>query len=109
MLTFAHLLTTLVPRFVYLVTFRAIELRSIFVYAFIEFFYSLILFLKKNSLFRVDQLVDICVIDRPFISKRFELCYIFANLRFPFRLFVNTFLKDGASIASLSSLYKSSM
>lgn len=56
--------------------------------------YTTINLLKFNSLFKLTNLGDICVVDNPNCQKRFEICYnllsIHHNMRFFFKTYTNT-------------------
>jgi NADH:ubiquinone oxidoreductase subunit C len=103
-----NLIVSVVPGLVYLISNKLID-GSLILYSWSGLFYSLVLFIKKHSLLRFQQLVDICVIDRPTFLNRFGFVFIFLNLNNPFRLFINLFIKDGASIPSISSIFKNSI
>ncbi len=63
--------------------------------------------LKDNNNLIFDQLIDITAIDHPSKNLRFELVYIFLSMIKNKRLILKTQLKEGESIDSISSIYKS--
>jgi NADH:ubiquinone oxidoreductase subunit C len=70
--------------------------------------FIIFLFLKNISVLKFAILADICVIDYPNRTFRYEIIYnclsIFYNLRF----FIKFFLREGDYILTLTTLYSSS-
>jgi NADH:ubiquinone oxidoreductase subunit C len=53
--------------------------------------FVLINFLKKNSQFETSCLADICVIDNPNRTERFEILYNLLSIKRNFRFYIKTF------------------
>lgn len=70
-----------------------------------ESFCNLIQGLFKNSIFQAKLLNDICVVDLPEKSNRFELNYNITSIKYNFRFFFKTF--TNAYIPSLAQIFKS--
>lgn len=71
-----------------------------------DFFLSLTLYLKKNTILQYSQFVDICVIDYPFLKYRFVLLYNFISILFNQRILCKLFLSNKtSSIISIDSIY----
>ena len=67
--------------------------------------YSLINYLKENSKFKFEQLIDITAIDYPAREIRFNIVYILLSLSINQRIVVQAQLNEGESIESITSIY----
>lgn len=74
----------------------------------VDFFYNLVLFLKKNTFFKCSILTDIAVVDHNKLEDRFEVNYIFLSVKFNQRVIVKFFINENVSVDSLTSLYSAS-
>lgn len=75
-----------------------------------EFILKILFFLKKSTLFRYQQLLDITAVDylgRNFL-ERFELTYLLLSINQNSRIFVKLDCNENSSVFSTFSLYKSS-
>ena len=68
-------------------------------------FYNLTFSLLNNSLTQFKVLNDICVIDYPEKTDRFELSYNFLSVKYNFRVFIKSY--TSAYVPSLSFLFNS--
>ena len=68
-------------------------------------FYNLTFSLLNNSLTQFKVLNDICVIDYPEKTDRFELSYNVLSVKYNFRVFIKSY--TSAYVPSLSSLFNS--
>jgi NADH/F420H2 dehydrogenase subunit C len=66
---------------------------------------SIIYSLEKNSLTQFKVLNDICVVDYPEKSTRFELSYNLLSVKYNFRVFIKTF--TNSYIKSITGIYDS--
>ena len=64
-------------------------------------------FLANNQLLRFKVLADICAIDYPEKKNRFEVVYNLLSIDFNFRLTVTTSVREGISLDSVTSIFKS--
>lgn len=62
--------------------------------------------LKNNSLTQLKLLNDICIVDYPEKTNRFELTYNLLSIKYNIRVFLKTYTP--AYIASLSPIFNSS-
>ena len=70
-----------------------------------DIFLYLTNFIRKNTLLRFSQFIDICVIDYPSIKKRFVFVYNFMSLQFNKRILCKLFLDNGDFISSIDSIF----
>lgn len=74
-----NLVSKEIPKLFYLISFKHSEPCCLTLFTTPEHIYPLVLFLKKHTFTSIDQLVDICVVDRINYRRRFELFYIFSS------------------------------
>lgn len=72
-------------------------------------FMPLVTFLKKHSLVRITQLVDLCISDRLNVIDRFELNYLFLSTVSRYRFCIRFFISEYDVVVSLSSLFKNAL
>ena len=68
-------------------------------------FLDIIHFLKDNPNTSFDVLIDVCAVDYPFKSKRFEIVYQFLSITLNQRLKVKLKIDNDESVESISSIY----
>jgi NADH:ubiquinone oxidoreductase subunit C len=107
MLVNANLLAYAVPSMVNTFLFKDSGSREISIFT--SALFPLVLFLKKHTFFRMDQLIDICVVDRLNSSKRFQVIYVLFSSLFQFRVLVHVFVSEDAFLPSLSSLFSNAL
>lgn len=78
---------------------------SLFLICKLEHFYSLVKSLKQFSLFQAKLLNDICIVDFPDKTNRFELNYNLSSAKYNFRIFLKVYTHS--YVDSIVSLYKS--
>lgn len=66
----------------------------------------ILIFLKKHTHAQYKILSDICVVDYPLRSNRFEIIYNFLSLQFNSRLKIKVITKDIIGSPSIISVYK---
>ena len=93
-------------KFVELIILKKKETNSLQLLVKAENIYPLIKSLKKNSLIQLEVLNDICVVDYPENSNRFEINYNLLSVKYNFRFFLKTY--TSAYVNSLTSLFNSS-
>ncbi len=71
-----------------------------------ENIYPLCISLKRNSLIQLESLNDICVVDYPEKTARFEINYNLLSVKYNFRLFLKTY--TSSYISSLTQIFDSS-
>ena len=67
-----------------------------------------LIFLKYNSISFLNNLVDIVVVDYIYLKNRFEINYIFWNIKYEFRFILKSYTDGVKIIYSISNFYKSS-
>lgn len=103
------ILCTLLLRYIYLIELKG-NSHKLFFSLFLKsskYIIPCISFLKNSFFTEFFTLADICVVDHPKISNRFEVVYNLQSFQHSLRLFVHTFLSKDSYLFSLSSIYKS--
>jgi len=62
-------------------------------------------FLKKHENTRFDVLIDVCCVDYPSFSKRFEVVYHFLSVQYNQRICVKTYISETKHLYSISSIF----
>ena len=107
MLVNSNLLVYEMPSMVNTVLLKDSQSREISIFT--SSLFPIVLFLKKHTFFRMDQLIDICVVDRLSSSKRFQVVYVLFSSLFQFRVLVHVFVSEDSSLPSLSSLFSNAL
>lgn len=68
-----------------------------------------LVFLKNNNLIYLNNLVDIAVVDYISFKNRFEINYVFWNVKYSYRLIIKIYTDGIKLVYSIGSLYKSSL
>jgi NADH:ubiquinone oxidoreductase subunit C len=84
-----------------------IEEREMYIYINHEILSNFSIFLKLNTFFKCESLLDIYCIDYTSRNKRFEITYVFLSYFFNFRLNVRTIIDKTTNLVSLSNIFKS--
>lgn len=71
----------------------------------VNFFYNLIVFLKKNLFCKYLILVDIAVVDLNTIFNRFEINYIFLSVKYNKRVIITYTVDENMPLNSISHLF----
>lgn len=108
------LLNLLIPKYFHTLVYKKNQLNQLLIYVNdkekgIYNLYFLLIFLKKNILFKFNLLLDICVVDYPNKIKRFELNYIILSLKNNFKFLIKNFTKELDFNISLNYLFKNSI
>jgi NADH/F420H2 dehydrogenase subunit C len=93
----------LYKKFLNVIILKKSESRSLILVAKSDYIFELISSLKNNSILQAKVLSDICVIDYPAKSERFEINYNLLSPKYNIRFFVKTYTQ--AYVPSLSSLF----
>lgn len=67
----------------------------------------LLIFLKKHSYLRLNNLLDIWGVDHPNNLKRFEVNYLLCSVLYNIRVVVRVFVEDNVSIPSVAVVFPS--
>jgi len=102
---YLKLLLSLYKKYIFYVVIKNNNNNEILAISKNNHFYNLVIGLCKSSIFQAKLLNDICVIDLPEKSNRFELSYNITSIKYNFRFFLKT--HTNAYIPSLSSIFKS--
>jgi len=68
---------------------------------------NFVTFIKRHSLTKVDQLIDITAVDFPQRKMRFEVLYQFMSVMYNQRFTVSICINEINTVNSISSLYAS--
>src|SRR5688572_18036156 len=93
-------------KFVELVILKKKEPKCLQLLIKVENIYSLTKSLKRNSLVQLEVLNDICIVDYPENSNRFEINYNLLSVKYNFRFFLKAY--TSAYVNSLTGLFDSS-
>jgi len=102
---YLKLIKSCYKKFVELIILKKSDNRNIQLLIKPENAYSLCQSLKRNSLVQLEVLNDICVVDYPENTNRFEINYNLLSTKYNFRFFIKTY--TSAYLTSLTSLFNS--
>lgn len=95
----------LVPKFIIIASLEKAELCILTQH---DSLFFLVVFFKKHTNTLVNLLVDICGVDFPQKSLRFEVVYNFLSLKYNTRIRIKTSINEVMALPSIQSLYLSS-
>lgn len=99
-----HFLLQVTPKAVYKVLHTNTNVSTVYVDS--RFLYESIFFFLKNSLLKYNYFIDLSCVDLVNATFRFQMTYILVSISTNQRIVFKVYLKDGAKIASICSLYK---
>ena len=103
---FTKYLIDIIPNYIHFITINKNEISIVPTN---KNFKKLILFLLKHNKCKFTQLVDICGVDYPNRSDRFEVIYNLLSLSYNFRIRIKVKVNENIPIDSVSDIYKSAL
>jgi NADH:ubiquinone oxidoreductase subunit C len=97
----------ILPKYCNYIIKKKIKPRELLILSTKKYIYYFLLFMKNNSFFQTKILADICCIDYPNRSKRFEIIYNLLSVRYNFRFLVKTYLSVNSYLYSIAPLFNS--
>lgn len=103
MKTFIQQITNIAPKYIHGINEQK---GDIYVYIYPEFLKQFMDILKNHTNFQFKLLSDICTVDYPSRSNRFEVIYCLLSIQYNSRVIIKTYTNETSSVESLSSLYE---